>query len=71
MSSNAQQPSLVTEPPRDDDTPQQSGAPLLWFGYVLCGVVGHEYILQAARRRLFLRCVHCGRESIGWLLDDQ
>ena len=71
MSSNAQQPSLASDPAVDGDAPHESGTPLLWVRHVLCGLSGHEYMLQTARQRLFLRCLHCGRESIGWTLDDQ
>jgi hypothetical protein len=43
-----------------------------------CGLRGHAVTLQldstrVTRRsdpaRVYLRCVHCGRESTGWLLD--
>jgi hypothetical protein len=36
------------------------------LGQLLCGMQGHEHMLQSAEGRLFLRCVTCGHESPGW-----
>jgi hypothetical protein len=35
----------------------------------VCAVAGHDYLVQAARHRLFLRCVDCGHETPGWRID--
>jgi hypothetical protein len=32
----------------------------------VCGLTGHDPILQVDRERLFLRCTSCGHESPGW-----
>jgi hypothetical protein len=34
-----------------------------------CAVGGHDYLLQAAVNRIFLRCVDCGHETPGWRVD--
>lgn len=36
------------------------------LGQVLCGMQGHDHMLQSTEGRLFLRCVACGHESPGW-----
>jgi len=33
---------------------------------VVCGLHGHDSILQYERNRLFLCCTSCGHESPGW-----
>lgn len=37
-------------------------------GRILCGIHGHEHLMQFDRDRLYLRCISCGHESPGWLL---
>lgn len=32
----------------------------------VCGLQGHETLLQFGRGRLSLRCVSCGHETPGW-----
>jgi hypothetical protein len=32
----------------------------------MCGLNGHDPVLQVERGRLFLRCTSCGHESPGW-----
>jgi hypothetical protein len=38
------------------------------IGQFLCGLSGHERMVQFQRDRMFLRCVSCGHESPGWQL---
>jgi len=40
-----------------------------WIGRVLCGLQGHEHLLQFDRERLYLKCTSCGHESPGWSLS--
>jgi len=35
----------------------------------LCGMHGHDSMVQFERERMFLRCASCGHESPGWALD--
>jgi hypothetical protein len=37
---------------------------------VVCGLHGHDNLLQFEQERMFLRCVSCGRETPGWSLDE-
>lgn len=40
----------------------------------LCGLHGHDALLQYEPGRLFLRCTSCGHETPGWRtgkVDDQ
>ena len=40
-----------------------------WLLRVVCGLHGHDVLLQYERDRLSLRCVSCGHESPGWDLS--
>jgi hypothetical protein len=43
------------------------------FGRVrqmVCAIHGHDKLLQFEQDRMFLRCVSCGHESPGWVLDE-
>jgi hypothetical protein len=33
---------------------------------VMCGLRGHDSVLQYERTRMFLRCTSCGHETPGW-----
>jgi hypothetical protein len=35
----------------------------------LCGMHGHDSMVQFERDRMFLRCTSCGHESPGWSID--
>jgi len=36
----------------------------------VCGLSGHDTLLQFGRERLYLRCVTCGHETTGWELTE-
>jgi hypothetical protein len=36
----------------------------------VCGLHGHDSLLQFAQDRLYLKCVSCGHESPGWELTE-
>jgi hypothetical protein len=36
----------------------------------LCGLHGHDTLLQFGHQRLYLKCVSCGHESPGWTISD-
>ena len=35
----------------------------------MCGLHGHDSLVQFEHDRMFLRCVSCGHETHGWELD--
>lgn len=37
---------------------------------VVCGLHGHDSLLQFEQDRIFLRCVSCGHETPGWELNE-
>ncbi len=37
---------------------------------VLCGLHGHDSMLQFEQDRMYLRCVSCGHETPGWELNE-
>jgi hypothetical protein len=37
---------------------------------VVCGLHGHDSLLQFEQDRMFLRCVSCGHETPGWALNE-
>lgn len=37
---------------------------------VMCGLHGHDSLVQFERDRMYLRCVSCGHETHGWELND-
>ena len=37
---------------------------------MMCGLHGHDALVQFEQDRMFLRCVSCGHETHGWELDD-
>lgn len=43
--------------------------PLAIVRETVCGLNGHDYVRGAAHNRLFLRCVDCGHETPGWVVD--
>ncbi len=36
----------------------------------LCGLHGHDSLLQFERDRMFLKCASCGHETPGWEIKD-
>jgi hypothetical protein len=41
-----------------------------WVRQALCGLHGHDTLMQFEHDRIFLRCVSCGHETHGWELND-
>lgn len=37
---------------------------------MMCGLHGHDNLLQFERDRMFLRCVSCGHETPGWEITE-
>ena len=38
--------------------------------HLVCGLHGHDTLLQFEQGRMFLRCVSCGHETPGWEVND-
>jgi len=38
---------------------------------LICGLHGHDTLLQFEPDRMFLRCVSCGHETPGWALAEE
>jgi hypothetical protein len=41
-----------------------------WLRQALCGLHGHDSLLQFEKDRIFLKCVSCGHETPGWELTE-
>jgi hypothetical protein len=41
-----------------------------WVRQALCGLHGHDTLLQFEQERMFLKCVSCGHETPGWELNE-
>ena len=37
---------------------------------MMCGLHGHDTLVQFEQDRMFLRCVSCGHETPGWELNE-
>ena len=37
---------------------------------MMCGLHGHDSLVQFEQDRMFLRCVSCGHETHGWELNE-
>ena len=37
---------------------------------MMCGLHGHDRLVQFEQDRMFLRCVSCGHETHGWELNE-
>jgi hypothetical protein len=42
-----------------------------WLRQTMCGLHGHDTLLQFEHDRMYLRCVSCGHETHGWELDAE
>jgi hypothetical protein len=46
------------------------GHMLDWIRQTVCGMHGHDNLLQFEQERMFLKCVSCGHETPGWELNE-
>jgi hypothetical protein len=46
------------------------GHMLDWIRQTVCGMYGHDSLLQFEQERMFLKCVSCGHETPGWELNE-
>jgi len=37
----------------------------------ICAVGGHDYLVHADSRRIFLQCADCGQETPGWQINPR
>lgn len=42
-----------------------------WVHSLICGLHGHDNLMQFGRGRMFLKCVSCGHESPGWTIRER
>jgi hypothetical protein len=38
---------------------------------MMCGLRGHDAVLHFERHRLSLRCLNCGHQTAGWILQSE
>ena len=55
--------------PQDDRRGGVIATTMSWIQQGLCGLHGHDSLLQYERNRIFLRCASCGHETPGWDLS--
>lgn len=41
------------------------------LGQLVCGMHGHDNLIQFEQYRMFLKCASCGHESPGWRLPNR
>ncbi len=49
---------------------ERFGGVLHRLRHMMCGLHGHDALLQFEHGRMFLRCVSCGHETPGWELNE-
>lgn len=63
---------LALQLPETDPAESRAGlmaATMSWIQQGLCGLHGHDSLLQYERNRIFLRCASCGHQTPGWDLS--
>ena len=43
---------------------------IVWFRQMLCGLTGHDTLLNFEQERMSLRCASCGHDTPGWDLNE-
>lgn len=38
---------------------------------MMCGLRGHDAVLHFERHRLSLRCLNCGHQTAGWVVESE
>ncbi len=70
MTTEALRPAQTGSPAdRDEQPPTLLEGALRRLQSFLCGLHGHDSLLQFDRHRLYLRCSSCGFETPGWELS--
>ncbi len=41
------------------------------WNWICCYVTGHDYCVSCESGSIFLRCLICGRRSIGWVVNGK
>lgn len=60
------EPGRVESPLPSPTAYELAAVALKHVGQLVCGVQGHDHMVQFDQGRMFLRCVSCGQESPGW-----
>jgi hypothetical protein len=67
---NSSNHALAAQPMMSAGTGDHDSSGLEWvlklIQGVVCGLHGHDSVLQYERTRMFLRCTSCGHETPGW-----
>jgi hypothetical protein len=70
MMSNAHNHAIAARPLAPAAAGDRDSSTLEWvlkrIQGVMCGLQGHDSVLQYERTRMFLRCTSCGHETPGW-----
>ena len=69
---------MVTDYPQAMAQAAHEAHPTEWFGerawiwlrQAMCGLQGHDQLLQFGHERMSLKCTSCGHESTGWELNE-
>jgi len=54
----------------ESGTHQESVGVIDRLRQMMCGLHGHDALVQFEQDRMFLRCVSCGHETHGWELKE-
>jgi hypothetical protein len=52
------------------DAEGYGGRAIDWLRQMFCGLHGHDTMLHFEQERMSLRCVSCGHETPGWMLNE-
>jgi hypothetical protein len=52
-------------------SPDISSVVLERLGQLVCGMHGHDNLIQFEEYRMFLKCASCGHETPGWNLPNR
>ena len=54
-----------------NEAPDISTVVLERLGQIVCGIHGHDNLIQFEQYRMFLKCASCGHETPGWKLPNR
>jgi hypothetical protein len=43
---------------------------ITWMQHAMCGLQGHDNLMQFEKDRVYLQCASCGHETPGWTLTQ-
>jgi hypothetical protein len=60
-----------SDPVAVNGTPDIGTVVLERLGQIVCGIHGHDNLIQFEQYRMFLKCASCGHETPGWKLPNR